>query len=66
MSDQRSSRDNERGAGIVEYALLVGLIAIAAVTAVAFLGSGVAESITASSESLASGEGSTTTTSPAN
>jgi Flp pilus assembly pilin Flp len=66
MSDQRPSRDNERGAGIVEYALLVGLIAIAAVTAVAFFGSGVSGSITASSESLAAGDGSTTTTSPVN
>jgi pilus assembly protein Flp/PilA len=33
---------NERGASMVEYALLVGLIAIVAVVAVAALGSGIA------------------------
>ena len=66
MSDQCSSKDNERGAGLVEYALLVGLIAIAAVTGVAFFGSSVGESISASGAALGYQEGSTTTTLPPN
>lgn len=66
MADQRSSRDNERGAGIVEYALLVGLIAIAAVTGIAFFGSSLGGSVSSSSEALAGTQGSTTTTLPVN
>jgi len=66
MSDQRSPRDNERGAGIVEYALLVGLIAIAAVTGIALFGSSIAQSVSSSSEAVAATQGSTTTTLPVN
>ena len=35
----RSGIDSERGASLVEYALLVGLIAIVCLVAIAFLGS---------------------------
>lgn len=62
MSDKSTLRNNERGAGIVEYALLVGLIAIAAVGGIAFFGSAVSGSVAGSAEALANGEGSTTTT----
>ena len=66
MSDQCSSKDNERGAGLVEYALLVPFVAIAAVGGVAFFGSSVAGSISASGAALGYDEGSTTTTLPPN
>jgi Flp pilus assembly pilin Flp len=36
--DHRSTLDNERGANLVEYALLVALIALVCLTAVTFLG----------------------------
>lgn len=34
----RAGRDDERGASLVEYALLVALIAVVAIAAVSFLG----------------------------
>jgi Flp pilus assembly pilin Flp len=50
MMNRRSSNaenaDNERGAGIVEYVLVVGLIAIASLTAASALASSVSESMT--------------------
>jgi Flp pilus assembly pilin Flp len=36
---QRAHRENERGAGLVEYALLLALIAVVVFSAVAFFGS---------------------------
>ena len=40
-SDLRERTRSERGASMVEYALLVGLIAVVAVVAVAALGGGI-------------------------
>ena len=39
----RSTADSERGAALVEYALLLALIAVICITAVAFLGNQLSE-----------------------
>jgi pilus assembly protein Flp/PilA len=41
MGGSVAERRSERGASMVEYALLVGLIAVVAVVAVTFLGNGI-------------------------
>lgn len=67
MTAKRAVCADERGAGVVEYALIVALVAIAAVAGVALFGGSVASSITASSEAFAadgSSEATTTTTKP--
>lgn len=43
---------DERGASMVEYALLIALIAITALIAVAFFGSGVSESFNGSTTDM--------------
>jgi Flp pilus assembly pilin Flp len=55
---RRAGRAGERGASLVEYALLVALIAVVCIGAVTFLG-------TSSSDKLQEGAGDTSTTSPA-
>lgn len=57
--------DGERGASLVEYSLVVALIALAALAGVATFGSSLASNITASADSLAT-DTSTTTTVPPN
>ena len=46
-------RDDDRGASLVEYAFLVGLIAIACIAAVTLLGSANSASADASASSIA-------------
>ena len=46
---------NERGASMVEYALLIALIAITALIAVAFFGSSVSESFNGSTTDMFGG-----------
>jgi Flp pilus assembly pilin Flp len=68
MTTKRAGHADERGAGVVEYALIVALVAIASVAGVALFGGSVASSITASSEGLntdGSSEATTTTTTKA-
>ncbi len=38
-----SARENERGQGLAEYALILGLIAIVAITSLIFLGSTISD-----------------------
>lgn len=61
MRHSRQHGDRERGAGLVEYALVAGLIALVAVVAVAAFGSGVSSSITASADAVGDGSSPTTT-----
>jgi len=52
-------RRNERGASLVEYALLVALIAVVCITAVTFLGSSASTKFNGAGEGI---EGNATTT----
>ena len=65
MTSKRAGCADERGAGVVEYALIVALVAIAAVAGVALFGGSVASSITASSEGFDTDGSSATTTTKA-
>jgi Flp pilus assembly pilin Flp len=51
--DRRSRRRQERGAGIVEYALLVALIAVAVLTAVRAVGDSTSDKLQDSASSVA-------------
>ena len=51
---RRPNRETERGASLVEYALLVGLIALVCVAAVAVLGSSTSEPYSELGSQLAS------------
>ena len=62
MISRRVGSTEELGAAVVEYALVLALVAMVAVTGVALFGGSVAASITASSESIATDASSTTTT----
>jgi pilus assembly protein Flp/PilA len=48
-------RDNERGASVVEYALLLALIAVVCVVAVTSLGTGLNDSYNGSTSSIFGG-----------
>jgi pilus assembly protein Flp/PilA len=52
LAFQARLRDDERGATAVEYALIVGLIAIAIITAVTALGTGLSSKFNAITDAL--------------
>ena len=54
LSGHSTRRRSERGASLVEYALLVALIAVALLTAVTALGEAGSESLDRSASSIAS------------
>lgn len=53
-TDHSINRNNERGASLVEYALVVGLIAVVAIVAIGLVGGAVSDSLDESASAFAS------------
>ena len=57
LTDEHNEEENEQGASMVEYALLVALIAVVAIAAVTLLGNQVSTTFSNISSSLAGAAG---------
>lgn len=54
----RHSTDRERGAGLIEYVLLIALIALVSISAVTFFGTSVGGRVSSSGSCVAAADGS--------